>query len=369
MVLGIEASNILAGGGLVHLKEFLNHAKPEDHNFDSVILWAPQSTLDHMPNKEWLVKKSHPWLNRNFLFSTLWRILILPIGLNRMIDVLFVPGANVVNFTPMVTMCQNLLPFDSAERRLYGFSWMRLRLSFLHFTQKMSFGKARKVIFLTASSVHYVANSKSSLSEKSVVIPHGINSVYFKMPTVKNDNQTIKLLYVSIVDVYKHHCNLVEAVFALLEKGYDVELELVGAIYPPAYHALQKVLKTKPQFADRISYTALVSYYSLNEVYQSADIFIFASSCESFSLILLEAMASGLPIACSDKDTLKDTLQDAGVYFNPYDSKDIERVVLSLIQDKGLREDLSKRAFHRSTNYSWSKCSNHTLACLAEAVI
>jgi len=367
MIIGIEASNILAGGGLVHLKELLNHANPEVHGFERLIVWAPQSTLVQLPDKSWLEKKSHPWLNRNILFRILWQTFVLPKTLKGIIDVLFVPGANAVSFSPVVTMCQNLLPFDVSERRLYGFSWMRVRLKLLYYTQMNAFEKAKRVVFLTPSSVHYVSDEKIAIASKAIVIPHGIKKDFYHLPETIEEKGSLKLLYVSIVDVYKHQWNVVEAVQGLLEKGHDIELQCVGSYYKPALQKLNQALMSKPQHADRITYTPLVPYESLKEVYQTADIFVFASSCETFSLILLEAMASGLPIVCSNKDTLRDTLQDAGVYFNPYDSKDIERVLLNLIEDKQLRDDLRKKAYQRAISYSWSKCADLTFSCLVEA--
>jgi len=54
MILGIDASNIHAGGGVTHLQKILEYAEPEKHNISQVKVWAGRNTLDHLPQKSWL---------------------------------------------------------------------------------------------------------------------------------------------------------------------------------------------------------------------------------------------------------------------------------------------------------------------------
>lgn len=366
MVLGIEASNILAGGGIVHLKELLSHANPMDHGFHRTIIWASERTLQQLPDREWLIKKSHPWLNRSIVFRGLWLTLFFPKEARSAgIDILFSPGANHVNFDPVVSMCQNLLPFDRKESKLYGFSWMRFRIFILSYLQTKAFKRAKGIIVLTASNVHYI-QEKVSIENKHAVIPHGINSMFYHASSFKKLNPTIKLLYVSTVDVYKHQWNVVQAVYSLLDKGYSVELTLVGSQYPSAWNKLKRSINIHPEYASHITYLSNVPYDELNKVYAAADIFVFASSCETFSLVLLESMTSNLPIACSDRDTLKDTLGDGGIYFDPYSAESIEKSIIELIDNNVLREELRAKAYTRAQSYSWSACADQTFRYLSK---
>ncbi|MBC7488491.1 MAG: glycosyltransferase family 4 protein [Cytophagaceae bacterium] len=364
MVLGIEASNILAGGGLTHLKELLSHAQPTSYGFQKVYIWSTQHILDQLPDQPWLEKKTHPWLNRSVFFRMLWLIFILPKEAKESIDVLFSPGANPVNFRPQVSMCQNLLPFDSKESKLYSFSWMRIRLLVLRYTQTKAFRNAQGIIVLTRSNIPYLSK-RLDRQAKFSVIPHGINPSFFYAPSLKKLNEPIKLLYVSIVDVYKHQWNVVEALHVLLKKGYPVELTLVGGQYSPAWKKLKTSINIHPENACRITYLPAVPYDELNTIYQTADIFVFASSCETFSLVLLESMASGLPIVCADRDTLKDTLGDAGIYFDPYSSESIVNALIKLIEDPTLRHELSTKGYTRAQSYSWTVCADQTFQFLS----
>jgi glycosyltransferase involved in cell wall biosynthesis len=366
MILGIEASNIQAGGGITHLKELLAHAKPSVHGFARVYVWSGQHTLDQLPDQPWLEKRTHAWLNKSIFFKMLWLAFVFPkIAKSLALDVVFSPGANVLSVYPQVSMCQNLLPFDPKESKRYGFSWMRFRIFLLKYTQTLAFRRAQGVIVLTPSTIHYLLGSVKD-QDKFCVIPHGINTGFLASPSPKVWNDTIKLLYVSIVDVYKHQWNVVEAIYQLLQKGYKVELTLVGGNYGAALDKLKTSINIHPEYASAITYLPAIPYEQLAKVYQSADVFVFASSCETFSLVLLEAMASGLPIACSNRDTLKDTLSDAGVYFDPYSIKSIEKAIIELIESAILRDELRTKGYTRALSYSWSRCADQTFQYLSK---
>jgi glycosyltransferase involved in cell wall biosynthesis len=76
-------------------------------------------------------------------------------------------------------------------------------------------------------------------------------------------------------------------------------------------------------------------------------------------------MASGLPIACSDRGPMPEVLKDGGVYFDPEDPTSIESAIRSLLTDPGLRKRVMARAKQLSDEYSWGRCSAETWRFLA----
>jgi glycosyltransferase involved in cell wall biosynthesis len=103
-----------------------------------------------------------------------------------------------------------------------------------------------------------------------------------------------------------------------------------------------------------------VPHDELPPLLAEADLFIFASSCENLPVTLLEAMASGLPIACSDRGPMPEVLQDGGVYFDPENADLIAAAVERLITNETLRVSVAKRAKTLSEKYSWSRCASET---------
>lgn len=83
-------------------------------------------------------------------------------------------------------------------------------------------------------------------------------------------------------------------------------------------------------------------------------------------ITLLEAMAAGLPIACSDRGPMPEILEDGGVYFDPELPDSIAAAVEQLITDPALRERVAQRAKQLSEQYSWSRCAEETWKFIAE---
>ena len=109
-------------------------------------------------------------------------------------------------------------------------------------------------------------------------------------------------------------------------------------------------------------------YNELYKVYHQADAFVFASSCETFGQILLEAMASGLPIACSNRSAMPEVLGNAGIYFDPESPDQIADALTMLLKDHDLRAMLAQEAYDRAREYSWERCAKETFSFLAEVI-
>src|SRR5690606_20301443 len=127
-------------------------------------------------------------------------------------------------------------------------------------------------------------------------------------------HEPFRLLYVSIINLYKHQDKVAQAVINRNRKGTPVTLTLIGKAYGPALRKLQKILDKEPEFANVVDYKGFVPYETINTVYASHDAFIFASTCETFGMIVTEAMAMGMPMLCSEKSSLPETMQDAALY-------------------------------------------------------
>ena len=82
--------------------------------------------------------------------------------------------------------------------------------------------------------------------------------------------------------------------------------------------------------------------------------------------ILLEMMASGLPIACSNKEPMPEILGKAGIYFSPEQPEDISNALSKLIESPLLRMELAQASYDSAQAYSWQRCANETFSFIAE---
>jgi len=166
--------------------------------------------------------------------------------------------------------------------------------------------------------------------------------------------------------MYKHQWVVAETVHFLRLSGFPVTLELVGDSYPPALARLERTLDQVDPDRNFVRYSGPIPYEALHERYASADLCVFASSCENLPIILLEGMAAGLPIACSSRGPMPEVLRDSGVYFDPENSADMARAVGQLIESPSLRTQMAAKSFAFAQAYSWQRCANHTFKFLAQ---
>lgn len=145
-----------------------------------------------------------------------------------------------------------------------------------------------------------------------------------------------------------------------------VTLDLIGPAYPPALARLQAAIAAADPQSGFIRYHGSLPYGQLVDYYHQSDAFVFASSCETFGQILLEAMASGLPIACAERSAMPELLGDAGLYFDPENPNDIAAALERLLGRPALREQLACCAYERAHAYSWQRCARETCEFLVE---
>jgi glycosyltransferase involved in cell wall biosynthesis len=373
MILGIDAFNIRTGGCLTHLREILSVVDPHKYGVSKVIIWGSTETLSKINDKQWLEKVGVPLLNHSLLNRLFWhRFLSRKIINEASCSILFVPGGSNANgYTPVVTMSRNMLPFEWCELSRYRSLTAILRLLLIRRTQINSFKNADGVIFLAKYARDAVYKITGDIRGRSVIIPHGVNRRFFssprpqRLPSEFNDIHPCRVLYVSAVYAYKHQWHVAEAVSKLRIEGVPVTLDLIGAQAEGMKKLIAKLDEVDPE-RRFIKFHGAAPYEKLNEFYQGADIGVFASSCENMPNILLENMAAGLPIACSNMGPMPELLGDSGVYFNPCDANDIASALRKLIYSADLRNNIAQSAFARAQQYSWKRCADETFAFLSK---
>lgn len=368
MLLGVDASNISGGGGITHLKHVLGAAQPSLHGFRGVVVWATPKTLDQLRDAPWLTKRAV--LASTPLKRALWQRRELGrLARAEGCDLLFVPGGTILtDFRPVVTMSRNMLPFEWQELSRYGWSFTFFRLFALRLAQSRSYRKADATIFLNQHAKGAVLQVAGALRGASPIIPHGVDADVFRSGCAEEpapSDRPIRVLYVSIIDLYKHQWHVAEAVAQLRSQGLPVSLTLIGPAYGPALRRLNNTIAQFDPRGEFLSYVGPVPHYQLPRYYAASDIFAFASSCENMPNILLEAMASCMPIACSNRGPMPEVLGDAGMYFDPESAQSIAAAIRTLAESPALRAQKGRAAWLRAGNYSWDRCARETFEFLA----
>ena len=373
--LGIDAINIRQGGGLTHLSQLLQAADPYVKGFDAVTIWSNRVPLDALPNRPWLIKRSAPWMDASLPRRLLGQQFQL---INELLtngcDVLFSPGGTLPQGCrlPMVTMSQNMLPFEPLEAARFGrASLMRLKMRVLRYSQGRSFQCADGLIFLTRYAENVVSRALGGLTCSTALVPHGIEARFLQAPRPQrplegfSSEQPFRVLYVSTLMPYKHQVAVVKAAADLRAQGMPIEMRFVGASWGNYGVEFKHLIESLDPRGEFLIWTGHEPFECLHRMYRESDAFVFASSCENLPNILIEAMASGLPIACSDRGPMPEVLGDAGLYFNPESYSSIASALQALAGDLYLRAHLAEQAWRKAQAYSWERCANDTFKFIA----
>lgn len=375
MILGIDASNIRAGGGVTHLLELLRHAKPQDHGFERVIVWAGAKTLERLEDRSWLQKTHVPLLDGSLLQRSFWQQARLDSAVRQaQCDLLFVPGGSYGGtFRPYVTMSRNLLPFALREIARYGLSVEVLRLHLLRYLQRRTFRRADGVIFLSAYARQVVQERLKGALRRSVIIPHGVSSTFRVSPRPQlpmssySFSKPLRCLYVSSITVYKHQWHVVQAIADLRQQGYPVTLDLVGVVSTKmGGRRLEETLQRIDPSREFVNVIGFVPHAELDTYHRRADCFVFASTCETFGQVVTEAVSAGLPVACSQEGPMMEILGESAVYFAPEEPQSIAAALKTLLDDPALRLSNAQQAYAKVVGYTWERCAESTFSFLAD---
>lgn len=371
---GIDASRCRSGGARAHLVGVLNDLDPGRHGIERIHVWSFQKLLEALPTQPWLVKHSPLVLNTGSLWRQLhWQAVQLGPELRQAgCNILWSADASTLcRFKPQVVSSRDLLSYEPGIMRLFGWRKERFRLLAILWLQNRAFQHADGVIFLTRHAGNMIQKSCGTLP-RVTYIPHGVDSSFQQIREQVNwsasSKRSIHCLYVSNTAPYKHQWVVVRAIEMLRNRGIDITLTLVGGGSGKAQEKLTAQIALSDPHRMFVEQKEFVPHAELPGYLTQADVFVFASSCEAFGITLLEGMAAGLPIACSDRSCLPELLEDAGVYFDPEDDVSIAAAIRRLIDDPPLREDLADRAKWLSQQYSWSRCADETWTFITETL-
>ena len=364
--IGIDSSRCRSGGSKAHLIGILSNFDPAQSVVSVIHIWSYQSLLDSLPDKPWLVKHNHLFLEGSIILQLFWQFFLLPFYLLKSkCDILFTADtSSMCLFSPSVVFNQDILAYEPLIVKKYRYRSSYFRLIFIKYIQNICISRSSGVIFLSKYSSALVQSSLGSLPNY-VHIPHGIDDSFRLTSNLRQDripdfDGPINFLYISNTDFYKNQPVVVSAVNLLRSAGYNVTLELIGGGCGPAQLILENLVNEYDPYSEFIKLTPFVDHSTLPAIIANADVFVFASSVESWGITLAEAMAVGLPILCSNRSSLPEVLGDTGIYFDPDSALSLYYASLHLFSHPNLFYELPQATRSRAASYTWHKCANLT---------
>ena len=135
--------------------------------------------------------------------------------------------------------------------------------------------------------------------------------------------------------------------------------------------------RRRPELRERVGqvgldrqaiFTGVVGDERLIRLYQGAALFVFPSRYEGFGLPVLEAMACGCPVVCSNASSLPEVAGDAGVLVDPDDIEHLAAAMAKVLSEPDLRRELRDHGLIRASRFSWDRTARETIAVYRRVV-
>ncbi len=346
----INALHARTGGGVTYLRNMLPQLAQDE--MVEVHLCAHEDQIDVLPRDIEKVHYHFLKFDRGFWKVLLREQLDIPRLAHKLkVDITFSPANYGPVFAPnSVVMLRNAVSVGFVERRPIKLAYWAL----LFVATLVSLIACKRAIAVSnyASRIGTGFLQKWSKS-KVTVIPHGVDSRF--RGNVPQERDANMLLAVSDIYVQKNFKNLLLALSEIVGENPDVKLKIAGRPIDAEYVRELEDLIVAEKLEDHVEFLGSLNVEELIALYGSCGIFVFPSTVETFGNPLVEAMACGAPIACSNAAAMPEVLGDAGVYFDPNNVSDIKATVLTLLKNQELRASYSMKAEKRSQDFSWEQ--------------
>jgi glycosyltransferase involved in cell wall biosynthesis len=160
---------------------------------------------------------------------------------------------------------------------------------------------------------------------------------------------------------HKNHLRLVAALRLLRDRGVQVPVVMTGNQDGSEIEVLAKARALG--VADLLHFVGFVTPRDLVALYRMARMMVFPSLFEGWGLPVVEALAAGLPVACSNATCLPAVTAGAAELFDPTDSAAMADAIGRVWSDEGLRERLTAAGPARAASFSWDHTARIFRAC------
>jgi glycosyltransferase involved in cell wall biosynthesis len=219
------------------------------------------------------------------------------------------------------------------------------------FLSKYALKKADAVICLSENYRKELIENYSC-KVPTVVIANGIDLEKYKPSNVKKDSPIAVFGMASRMMPTKDHFCLLQAFQQLLMKHADVRLKIAGT---GETFAQVKAWSEQLNIADKVDFLGLLNEEQMQEFYREIEVYVLATTAETLSTGILQAMACGLPVITSDISNNKQIIThlENGLLYRNSDSEDLSKQMLFTYENNDTLGNLGEKArAHISANYA-----------------
>jgi glycosyltransferase involved in cell wall biosynthesis len=350
--IGVNALYLIpggVGGTEIYLRRLLQALARIDQD-NQYLVFTNRETESLAPNQSNFVTRPQPVAARFRPARILYEQLILPHV--DSVDVWFHPG-----FTcPLFTRRAGVTVFHDLQHKAHPehFRWFDRPFWNLFLYQA---AKTSTEIISVSDQTRY--DLFRYYQRDSHVIPHGVDERFFELSP--NWGAGRYLLCVSTLHPHKNLDRLLQAFARFHARHPDYRLVLAGMKGFWARQLEQRIVELG--VAAAVEVTGWLEQEKLYALYQGAAGFVYPSTFEGFGMPVLEAMAAGLPLACSQIPPLVSLVQNHGLLFPAHDVAAISQALNKLVEAPPDPRPAQERARH----FTWERTAWATRDVLLHA--
>jgi len=345
--IGVNALYLIpggVGGTEIYLRNLLAALAEIDSVNQYVVFTNRETGLDLIPDRANFVRASQPVRASFRPARIVWEQIALPFAVRKYrLNVLFNPGftAPIYCGCPMVTVFHDL----QHKRHPEYFRWFDLP-----FWRFFLWASARRSRGLIAVSVATRDDLLRYYGASAAVIHHGVEWQFFEVAKRRQPRD-----YLLCVSTSHPHKNL-DRLLRVYKGAKDMPGLVITGVRGFAAKDVEKLA------GGSVRLTGWIPRDQLYELFRGARGFIYPSTFEGFGMPVLEAMAAGVPVACSDIPPLREVAGSTVHYFDP--SSDtalrdaLERLAAGTIP--------TEAAARRAVQFTWEKTARVTLDYLSK---
>jgi glycosyltransferase involved in cell wall biosynthesis len=249
-----------------------------------------------------------------------------------------------------------------------------LRAMQLRTTVRRTVQRAVKILTVSNFSKRAIMKAYGLDGDRIAVVPNAAGPEFRPISRTQATSVVVSrfrlpapfVLSVGDLQPRKNHVGLIRAFGRLLNAHPNLPHHLVLAgkhtwFAPRVCEAVRQ-----SGYASRIHLPGFVSDDDLLHLYNACDLFVFPSFYEGFGLPVLEAMACGRAVTCSDTSAMPEVADGAAILFNPASTDEMVRAVADLLIDPELRARMERLGLMRASQFNWNTSAGKTLDVYCE---
>jgi glycosyltransferase involved in cell wall biosynthesis len=205
--------------------------------------------------------------------------------------------------------------------------------------------------------------------DKVVVLPNGVSSAFHPVArevarrSLPAEFQPAFPFILTVGDLQprKNHLGLIRAFEELLAAYPQLPHHLVIVGKESWYAPMVRAAARNSTVSNRIHFTGFVDDDQLHRFYGACDVMAYPSFYEGFGLPILEAMACGRAVACSNTSAMPEVADSAALLFDPSSVSEMVASLRDLLLNPELRARMERLGTQRASLFNWEKTAAKTL--------